>query len=74
MCVALFVVVGTDSVCGCCSQVKRTSLVDSRTAVNDVKFAPRHLGLQLVSVGPESVHYFLCVYIFARHHAPLMVN
>ena len=35
---------------GCCVvQVKRTSLVDSRTAVNDVKFAPRHLGLQLVS-------------------------
>ena len=31
-------------------QVKRTSLVDSRTAVNDVKFAPRHLGLQLVSI------------------------
>ena len=30
-------------------QVKRASLVDSRTAVNDVKFAPRHLGLQLVS-------------------------
>ena len=23
--------------------------MDSRTAVNDVKFAPRHLGLQLVS-------------------------
>ena len=32
-------------------QVKRASLVDSRTAVNDVKFAPRHLGLQLVSTG-----------------------
>ena len=29
-------------------QVKRASLVDSRTAVNDVKFAPRHLGLLLV--------------------------
>ena len=29
-------------------QVKRASLVDSRTAVNDAKFSPRHLGLQLV--------------------------
>ena len=29
-------------------QVKRASLVDSRTEVNDVKFAPKHLGLQLV--------------------------
>lgn len=27
---------------------KRTSLVDSRTSVTDVKFAPKHLGLQLV--------------------------
>lgn len=41
---------GTYFNCVCCDipQVKRTSLVDSRTAVNDVKFAPRHLGLQLV--------------------------
>ena len=30
--------------------VKRSSLVDSRTSVTDVKFAPKHLGLQLVSV------------------------
>ena len=29
-------------------KVKRTSLVDSRTSVTDVKFAPKHLGLQLV--------------------------
>ena len=29
-------------------QVKRSSLVDSRTSVTDVKFAPKHLGLQLV--------------------------
>lgn len=29
-------------------QVKRTSLVDSRTSVTDVKFAPKHLGLRLV--------------------------
>lgn len=31
------------------SWIKRTSLVDSRTAVTDVKFAPKHMGLQLVS-------------------------
>lgn len=29
--------------------LKRTSLVDSRTSVTDVGFAPKHLGLQLVS-------------------------
>ena len=28
--------------------IKRTSLVDSRTSVTDVRFAPKHLGLQLV--------------------------
>ena len=28
--------------------VPRANLVDSRTSVNDVKFAPRHLGLMLV--------------------------
>ena len=28
--------------------LKRTSLVDSRTSVTDVKFAPKHMGLQLV--------------------------
>ena len=27
---------------------QKASLVDSRTSVNDVKFAPRHLGLMLV--------------------------
>jgi len=31
-----------------CFQVKRASLVDSRTSVTDVKFGPHHLGLQLV--------------------------
>jgi len=30
------------------SWIKRTSLVDSRTAVTDVKFAPKHMGLLLV--------------------------
>ena len=30
-------------------QVQKASLVDSRTSVNDVKFAPQHLGLMLVS-------------------------
>jgi hypothetical protein len=29
-------------------QVKRASLVDSRTEVNDVKFAPHYLGLMIV--------------------------
>lgn len=30
--------------------VKKSSLVDSRTSVTDVKFAPKHLGLQLVNI------------------------
>ncbi|KAL8582704.1 Nucleoporin SEH1 [Nucella lapillus] len=33
--------------------LKRTSLVDSRTSVTDVKFAPKHLGLQLVKNLPR---------------------
>lgn len=60
-------------------QVKRASLVDSRTAVNDVKFAPRHLGLQLVS---DHTYICSCVYVctcacgyfFCRHHVLLMVS
>ena len=42
------------------AQVKRASLVDSRTAVNDVKFAPRHLGLQLVS---DPIHVYMYMYM-----------
>lgn len=30
--------------------LKRASLVDSRTSVTDVRFAPKHLGLQLVNI------------------------
>lgn len=33
--------------------VKRTSLVDSRTSVTDVKFAPRHLGLLLATCSKD---------------------
>lgn len=33
--------------------VKRAGLVDSRTAVNDVEFAPRHLGLQLATCSTD---------------------
>lgn len=35
--------------------VKRTSLVDSRTSVTDVRFAPRHLGLQLATCSADGV-------------------
>lgn len=35
--------------------VKRTSLVDSRTSVTDVKFAPKHLGLQLATCSADGV-------------------
>jgi len=35
--------------------IKRTSLVDSRTSVTDVRFAPRHLGLQLASCSADGV-------------------
>lgn len=33
--------------------VKRTSLVDSRTSVTDVKFAPKHLGLRLATCSKD---------------------
>ncbi|XP_074644781.1 nucleoporin SEH1-like [Tubulanus polymorphus] len=35
--------------------VKRNSLVDSRTSVTDVKFAPKHLGLQLATCSADGV-------------------
>jgi len=33
--------------------IKRTSLVDSRTSVTDVKFAPRHMGLMLATCSAD---------------------
>lgn len=35
--------------------LKRTSLVDSRTSVTDVKFAPKHLGLMLATCSADGV-------------------
>ncbi|XP_013396753.1 nucleoporin SEH1 isoform X1 [Lingula anatina] len=35
--------------------VKRTSLVDSRTSVTDVQFAPKHLGLQLATCSADGI-------------------
>ncbi|BFZ12952.1 hypothetical protein BsWGS_15991 [Bradybaena similaris] len=35
--------------------LKRTSLVDSRTSVTDVRFAPKHLGLQLATCSADGV-------------------
>ncbi|KAL4234460.1 Nucleoporin SEH1 [Mactra antiquata] len=37
------------------SWIKRTSLVDSRTSVTDVKFAPKHLGLQLATCSADGI-------------------
>ncbi|XP_052816502.1 nucleoporin SEH1-like isoform X2 [Mya arenaria] len=37
------------------SWIKRASLVDSRTAVTDVKFAPKHLGLQLATCSADGI-------------------
>ena len=34
-------------------QVKKTSLVDSRTSVTDVKFGPKHLGLILATCSAD---------------------
>ena len=49
--VVIIVVMATAAEAGESSQwVKRTSLVDSRTSVTDVKFASKHQGLQLVRV------------------------
>ena len=46
--------------------VKRSSLVDSRTSVTDVKFAPKHLGLQLVSIF-IGINGFLMLLQFLQH-------
>ncbi|XP_064610421.1 LOW QUALITY PROTEIN: nucleoporin SEH1-like [Liolophura sinensis] len=35
--------------------VKRSTLVDSRTSVTDVKFAPKHLGLQLATCSADGI-------------------
>ncbi|KAK7862979.1 hypothetical protein R5R35_014538 [Gryllus longicercus] len=35
--------------------VRRTNLVDSRTSVTDIKFAPKHLGLLLATCSADSV-------------------
>ncbi|KAK0061820.1 nucleoporin SEH1 [Biomphalaria pfeifferi] len=35
--------------------IKRTSLVDSRTSVTDVGFAPKHLGLQLATCSEDGI-------------------
>ncbi|POI31777.1 hypothetical protein CIB84_004472 [Bambusicola thoracicus] len=35
--------------------VKRTTLVDSRTSVTDVKFAPKHMGLMLATCSADGV-------------------
>uniref|UniRef100_T1IJ16 Nucleoporin SEH1 n=1 Tax=Strigamia maritima TaxID=126957 RepID=T1IJ16_STRMM len=35
--------------------IKRSSLVDSRTSVTDVKFAPKHLGLQLATSSADGI-------------------
>ncbi|XP_045193806.1 nucleoporin SEH1-like isoform X4 [Mercenaria mercenaria] len=37
------------------SWIKRASLVDSRTSVTDVKFAPKHLGLQLATCSTDGI-------------------
>lgn len=38
-----------------CVQIKRTTLVDSRTSVTDVKFAPKHMGLMLTTCSADGV-------------------
>lgn len=38
-----------------CLQIKRTTLVDSRTSVTDVKFAPKHMGLMLTTCSADGV-------------------
>ncbi|XP_070320635.1 centrosomal protein of 192 kDa isoform X5 [Odocoileus virginianus] len=36
-------------------KVKRTTLVDSRTSVTDVKFAPKHMGLMLATCSADGI-------------------
>ncbi|GIX68469.1 nucleoporin SEH1 [Caerostris extrusa] len=49
--------------------VKKISLVDSRTLVTDVKFAPKHLGLQLATCSADGVLYF---WNLSRMHPPMI--
>jgi WD40 repeat protein len=44
---------GGDTASGQSHWVKKTSLVDSRTSVTDVKFAPKHLGLLLATCSAD---------------------
>ncbi|XP_039260612.1 nucleoporin SEH1-like [Styela clava] len=37
------------------SWIRKSSLVDSRTSVTDVKFAPKHLGLQLATCSADGI-------------------
>ncbi|KAG1681672.1 Nucleoporin SEH1 [Nymphon striatum] len=38
-----------------CHWIKRASFVDSRTSVTDVKFSPKHLGLQLATCSADGI-------------------
>lgn len=46
---------GSSSERGQSHWIKRTNLVDSRTSVTDVRFAPRHLGLQLATCSSDGI-------------------
>lgn len=46
---------GSSSESSSSSWVKRAYLVDSRTSVTDVKFAPKHLGLQLATCSSDGM-------------------
>lgn len=40
------------------SWVRRTSLVDPRTSVTGLQFAPRHLGLQLAAISTDGMRIY----------------
>jgi nucleoporin SEH1 len=53
---------------------KKSQLTDSRKAVNDVKFAPRHLGLMLATASADGiVRIYEANDVFSLGYWPLQV-
>jgi hypothetical protein len=54
--------------------LKKTQLTDSKKSVNDVKFAPRHLGLKLASAsGDGMVRIYEANDVFSLNYWPMQV-
>eukprot|EP00123_Amoebidium_parasiticum_P007997 comp18510_c0_seq1/m.19904 comp18510_c0_seq1/g.19904 ORF comp18510_c0_seq1/g.19904 comp18510_c0_seq1/m.19904 type:complete len:322 (-) comp18510_c0_seq1:37-1002(-) len=53
--------------------VRRTALVDSRNSVNDIEFAPKHMGLRLVTSASDGfIRVYEAIDVMNLTHWPLM--